>query len=199
MRGWQPECWASCSQSENDGLPESGDIVDLAPSADAVLISAVSPPVSVTTSPTRSAGSVGADGTVLSNVWSGQELHIFAFQKNVETGKTIGEKITTDVTKLPFYDKVGIADNEAKIALRWKDNLPLYFPRSGAYDFFGYYADDALTGAPQVGTNTLYAPFTIDGSHDLMIAKAVLTDEDKALEGFLEADWNKAYSSYTAS
>lgn len=189
---------ASCSQSENDGLPESGDIVDLSPSADAILISAVSPSVSVTTSSTRSSGSVGADGTVLSNVWSGQELHIFAFQKNVETGKTIGEKITTDVTKLPFYDKVGIADNEAKVALRWKDNLRLYFPRSGAYDFFGYYADDALTGAPQVGANTLYAPFTIDGSHDLMIAKAVLTDDDKALEGFIEADWNKAYSSYTA-
>lgn len=186
---------ASCSQSENDGLPEGN--IDLTPSADEVFISAVTPSASITTS-TRSSGSIGADGVDLTNTWSAQELHIFAFQKNVETGKTIGEKITTDVTKLPFFDKVGIADNQSKIALKWKDNLPLYFPRSGAYDFFGYYADDALTGQLRVGANTLYAPFTIDGSQDLLIAKAVLTNDDKALLGDDEAEWNKAYSSYTA-
>lgn len=46
------------------------------------------------------------------------------------------------------------------------------------------------------GTNVCYVPFTIDGSQDLMTAKAALTDEDKTkLDA---ADYNKAYSSYTA-
>lgn len=186
---------ASCSQSENDGLPE-GDI-DLTPSGDKVFISAVTPSASITTS-TRSSGSIGADGTELNNAWSGQELHIFAFQKNVQTGKTIGEKITTDRSKLPFYDKVGVANSGSEFAVEWTDNLPLYFPRSGAYDFFGYYADDALTGALKVENNTMYSNFTIDGSQDLLIAKAALTDADKTALGNNEAEYNKAYSSYTA-
>lgn len=186
---------ASCSQSENDGLPE-GDI-DLTPSGDKVFISAVTPSASITTS-TRSSGSIGADGTELNNAWSGQELHIFAFQKNVQTGKTIGEKITTDRSKLPFYDKVGVANSGSEFAVEWKDNLPLYFPRSGAYDFFGYYADDALIGALLVENNTMYSNFRIDGSQDLLIAKAALTEADKTALGNNEAEYNKAYSSYTA-
>lgn len=73
----------------------------------------------------------------------------------------------------------------------------LYFPRSGAYDFFGYYADDALGANPtyETGTNTLYANFTIDGSQDLMIAKAKLSTEQEAALG---DDKYKAYSAYTA-
>lgn len=184
---------ASCSQSEDDGSSQNewtGGGADAA----AISLSAVAPPAKITAN-TRSTGTVG--GTGEANVWSGQELHIFAFQKDPATGETYGDKITTDKS---FFDQVGIADANNTTVVRWKQGSTLYFPRSGAYDFFGYYADDALGGTPQhlAGTNTLYSPFTIDGSQDLMIAKAALTDDDKKLPDFADTDWNKAYSSYTA-
>lgn len=98
---------ASCSQGENDGLPQ-GDSVNGGTDAAPILLSAVAPSASVEAS-TRSAGTVGGKGDA--NVWSGQRLHIFAFQKDATTGETYGDKITGDKT---FFDKIGIAasDNE---------------------------------------------------------------------------------------
>ena len=61
---------ASCSQSENGDLPEGGS-ESSKPDADKILISAVSPSVSVNV--TRSSGTIGADGTTLNTGWSGQE------------------------------------------------------------------------------------------------------------------------------
>ena len=68
---------ASCSQNENEGLPDN-EPVDLTPSAEPIMISAASPSVVVNT---RSAGSIGADGASdPTNTWSGQDLYIFAKQ-----------------------------------------------------------------------------------------------------------------------
>lgn len=187
---------ASCSQSDevNNG---SGN--PLEPSADAIMISAESPSISVGAS-TRSAGSVGADGATLSNEWDGQRLHMFAFPKDAVSGKTVSEKITQDHAYSPLFDNVAVAAAGTSATITWADGKTVYFPRNGAYDFFGYYADDATTGNPTVeamaGSNVCYVPFTITGSEDLMTAKAALTDADK---GKLETgDYNKAYSSYTA-
>lgn len=181
---------ASCSQGENDGLPQ-GDSVNGGTDAAPILLSAVAPSASVEAS-TRSAGTVGGKGDA--NVWSGQRLHIFAFQKDATTGETYGDKITGDKT---FFDKIGIAASDNETVVKWENDQTLYFPRSGAYDFFGYYADDALGANPtyETGTNTLYANFTIDGSQDLMIAKAKLSTEQEAALG---DDKYKAYSAYTA-
>ncbi|EEX44185.1 MULTISPECIES: fimbrillin family protein [Bacteroides] len=181
---------ASCSQGENDGLPQD-DSVNGGTDAAPILLSAVAPSASVEAS-TRSAGTVGGKGDA--NVWSGQRLHIFAFQKDATTGETYGDKITGDKT---FFDKIGIAASDNETVVKWENDQTLYFPRSGAYDFFGYYADDALGANPtyETGTNTLYANFTIDGSQDLMIAKAKLSTEQEAALG---DDKYKAYSAYTA-
>lgn len=187
---------ASCSQSDE---VNNGSDNPLEPSADPILISAVSPSISVDAS-TRSAGSVGADGATLNNVWSGQKLHMFAFPKDATTGKTVDEKITQDHAYAPLFNKVAVAAANASTTISWEDGKTVYFPRNGAYDFFGYYADDARTGEPTVesmaGSNVCYIPFAINGSQDLMTAKAALTpDDQKKLEA---ADYNKAYSSYTA-
>lgn len=87
---------ASCSQGENDGLPQD-DSVNGGTDAAPILLSAVAPSASVEAS-TRSAGTVGGKGDA--NVWSGQRLHIFAFQKDATTGETYGDKITGDKTFL---------------------------------------------------------------------------------------------------
>ena len=67
---------ASCSQNENDGLPNN-EPADLTPSADAILLSAAAPSVTVNAS-TRSAGTIGGDGANITNSWSGQKLYIYA-------------------------------------------------------------------------------------------------------------------------
>ncbi|WP_448779324.1 fimbrillin family protein [Bacteroides congonensis] len=182
---------ASCSQSENDGALPGGNPANPESDAMPIMISAVAPLASVSAS-TRSTGTVGGVGDG-QNVWSGQELHIFAFQKDADTGITYGDKIMND--KETFYDKVGIAKENNSVAVEWKAGGILYFPRSGAYDFFGYYADDALTSTNYTAeNNSLYGNFEIDGSQDLMIAKAKLL----GTESLEEADKNKAYSAYTA-
>ena len=81
---------ASCSQSENEGVP-GNEPVDLTPSADAILLSAAAP--SVTVNATRSAGTIGGDGAVISNEWSGQKLYIYACQKDSKTGVTMSDRI----------------------------------------------------------------------------------------------------------
>lgn len=184
---------ASCSQSEDEGTSQN-EWVNGGTDAAPISLSAIAPSTKISAS-TRSAGTVG--GTGKDNVWTGQRLHIFAFQKDPSTGETYGDKIMSDKS---FYDQVGIADAENTVEIKWEQGGTLYFPRSGAYDFFGYYADDALGATPQYTAedNKLYSQFTIDGSQDLMIAKAELTEADKLLPGFAQADWNKAYSSYTA-
>lgn len=186
---------ASCSQNENEGLPDN-EPVDLTPSAEPIMISAASPSVVVNT---RSAGSIGADGASdPTNTWSGQDLYIFACQKNSETGETMNDRIP-DPTTYPLYNEHGTVASGKTASIVWENNKTLYFPRSNAYDFFGYYADDASTKAPTVMTlnnaNVLYVPFTINGSQDLMIAKAALTEQQKTDLG---ENVNKAYSAFTA-
>lgn len=143
----------------------------------------------------RSVGSVGADGgTTPNNLWSGQMLTLFAFPKDIGTEQTV---ITNDPSKCPFFAKNAIAATGTVAGtISWADNNAVYFPRNGAYDFFGYHSDGAVKETPTYnGTNAYSAPFKIDGSQDLMYAKAMLTDQQKQALG---SDANKAFSSYTA-
>lgn len=49
---------------------------------------------------------------------------------------------------------------------------PFYYDLQKTYDFFGYYADDAATSAPVVSADAITVPVTIDGTQDIMLAKA---------------------------
>lgn len=187
---------ASCSKDSYDGAsdPDGTSGADAMP----IMISAAAPPTVTVGGNTRSVGSVGADGTgMATNTWNGQTLTMFAFPKDIGTEKTV---ITGDNTKCPFFGKLATAAKGTDGGtITWADKNVVYFPRNGAYDFFGYHSDGAVTGSPAYttvdGENVYAADYTIDGSQDLMYAKAVLTDVQK---GLLKDDANKAFSSYTA-
>lgn len=49
---------------------------------------------------------------------------------------------------------------------------PFYYDLDKKYEFFGYFADDAVTGAPVVSADAISVPVTIDGTQDIMLAKA---------------------------
>lgn len=167
---------ASCSQSENGELPD-GSSGSSKPDADAILISAVAPSVSVNV--TRSAGTIGANGAELNTGWSGQELYVFGYRKEGNVAQ-----ITSTSTDWVFsnqYQKAianrGDESDPSSTTLKWVDgtdneNVTLYYPRANYYDFFGYYADAASDIEDVVTENgTSSVPFTITGSEDLMIAK----------------------------
>lgn len=99
-----------------------------------------------------------------------------AIFKTPSTG-TAGEatRYETDPTRV---DKIG----EVK-----------YYPSVGVFDFYGYRLDDAAIAEPVTSETTISVPFTLDGSQDVMVAKAVPAAEDLAQVGA-----ERIYSAYAA-
>lgn len=150
----------------------------------------------------RGSGSVGGtDGK-----WNGQNLRILAFRK----GKISSE--ASDITEIGPTGIIATArENATSSGLMWANDITLYYPIQNAYDFYGYYIDDIPDNGVTLIPDTedtpgeIVVPVQIDGTQDLMVAKAELTDAQKALlDGNLttdeekEAEYAKAYSSYTA-
>lgn len=150
----------------------------------------------------RGLGSVGGtDGK-----WNGQKLRILAFRK----GKISNE--AADITEIGSGGIIATTrENAASSGLMWANDITLYYPIQNAYDFYGYYIDDIADNSATIIPDTedtpgkIVVPVQIDGTQDLMVAKAELTDAQKALlDGSLttdeekEIEYAKAYSSYTA-
>lgn len=77
---------------------------------------------------------------------------------------------------IPGMD-ASLAKGEAMI----EDGTINYYPPKGNFDFFGYHADDAVTGAVDkttAATSLWTVPFTINGTQDLMSTKAALTGDE---------------------
>lgn len=91
---------------------------------------------------TRGAGAIGvpgADGTL--GTWNGQKLKILAFRKN---------KISVEAADVEDIGAVGAwattTTQAAVSGLAWENGATLYYPIQNAYDFYGYYIDDAMNG-----------------------------------------------------
>lgn len=126
-----------------------------------------------TTTSTRGTGTVGGSGE--SNVWNGQKFNVFMLNKG-----------TVDLAM--FEDEGAIYDNEVFIApinavsgpALPENNHVKYYPAQGEYDFWGYRLDDCATGNSETSADEtqLLIPFKIDGSQDIMVGKAMPTQED---------------------
>lgn len=165
-----------------------------------ILLSVSSPSIDVARGTTRGTGTVGGVGAG-TNVWEGQRIKVFMFDKNSLT-------LTLDGVT-PYYDDTemitpGTAENlitpapnatsgEAMIS----DGTIKYYPAVGNFDFFGYHGDDAITGGLNTTENLWTVPFTINGSQDLMSTKAApqawsaLTTDQKAK--FVDEDAYKEF------
>lgn len=149
----------------------------------------------------RGTGAIG----LIDGKWDNQKLKIMAFRK----GK-ISED-AADVTGIPPTGIIGTTNaNAATSGLIWDGGVTLYYPIQNAYDFYGYYIDD-IADNPVITPDVEGAPgevaigVTIDGTQDLLVSKAILTDAQKTmLDGSLttdeekEKEYAKAYSSYAA-
>jgi len=198
---------ASCS---SESLTGSDPNIEPTPQEDRVPIE-IGVATAQTKASTRGVGTVGdvASGT---NIWQGEKVNVFMFEKGTLT-------LATDGTN-SLYDNVALTTpndgtSASGIAYEYYDNtVPAdgvddrvkykYYPVTGNFDFWGYYADDAATGAPArdvaaPNTTEISVPFSINGTQDLMVAKAKpTTAQATTISGWDAADQERYYSAFAA-
>lgn len=125
---------------------------------------------------TKGTGTVdNVDGTVN---WGERTVRVYAVEKG-----TMPEELKDRATA-PLLSGVDIRPADAvEGVITVKDTETYYYPRKGAFDFYGFYSDDAVAGPLadavkyDAEKQSYYAPFTIDGTQDLMMAKAAPNQE----------------------
>ena len=141
---------------------------------------------------TRGTGTVGGvyDGEteVTPNKWAGQKINVYMFEKGT-LDLAIGNR-TELYNNAEMTTPVGEVTGEADLA--GKDFK--YYPPVGAFDFWGYRLDGAngtevpAADATENPTN-MNVDFTIDGTQDVMRAKAEYTVPESGYPGTVtEAD-----------
>lgn len=157
---------------------------------------------------TRGTGTVGGT-TVEENVWSGQELNVCMFQKDSQNKSTlvyateINQSTGEEVNIFDAYTTLNAPDGAVSGEAIRTDEYIKYYPVQGSFDFWGFHLDDAWdpTNTPEIvenedGTQSMVVPFVIDGSQDIMAAKAVPTEDDILAIG--EENATRIYSAYAA-
>lgn len=141
---------------------------------------------------TRGTGAVGdIENEETQSLWHNDTLHIFAINKYASdltkelTGREDYNIPTFLMGNLEGQGVIGTAPDSLNIGLvkDWQaEDKPLYYPLNGAYNFFGFHTDDAhLSQQPYLSedNSTMKFDVTFNGTQDIMIAKAELTDADK--------------------
>lgn len=126
---------------------------------------------------TRGTGTVG-DTSATANEWKGQNFNVYMLCKDVAgkdsmaIAKFSGAEIYNNAQ---FVAPNGGAMNIATPV----DAQTKYYPSTRNFNFYAYRLDDAGTAAPSFDANndSLSVPFSIDGSQDIMVAKAYLTTD----------------------
>lgn len=136
---------------------------------------------------TRGVGMVGGLAEN-ENVWKQEELYILMTQTGTVNPVApdyeyaeyeVGDYILNNV-------KVTAPDNKSwgpvtgvNDAVAPQVGHHYYYPTKGIFDFYGYYVDDALNGELQRGEDSISVKVEIDGSQDLMVAKADFAADDQ--------------------
>ena len=168
---------------------------------------------------TRGIGTVGGT-TVGTNVWKGEKVNVFMFDKNkldlAEDVPGSGDYLYNDVVLTTPND--GSSTGQAFEYLTPTTIQHKYYPQGKErnFDFWGYYVDDANVAAvaadaenavdatsPQAseivnGDQDVIVPFIINGTQDLMVAKAYPNETDAATIATWGDDKDRFYSAFAA-
>ena len=164
---------------------------------------------------TRGSGAVGDLVGDVNNVWKGQKINAFMFDKGKLTIPTDEEGDIYNNTELTT--PTGVESGIAQQYLTPTTIKHKYYPQRGNFDFWGYYADDANAAAVladpanavdatnpiasvlNAGDEDVIVPFIINGTQDLMVAKAVPVGADAtAIAGWDAANQDRYYSAFAA-
>ena len=139
---------------------------------------------------TRGTGTIGDIEGAVANVWNGEKINVLMLQQGTVTPALFdGAPICVDDT---FALPVGSASGAATPV----DGMYRYFPATGCSDFWAYRLDDAKDVELTQTASAWKATFQIDGSQDIMVAKAVPSTADLNKLGKNKKSWY--YSAYSA-
>ena len=154
--------------------------------------------VDVTTRGTGAVGDVDGD----KNIWRGEKLNVYMFNKGTFTiagnDANYDEEITADEYLFENTEITANNSDNSSVVASYEGNK--YYPMTGNYDFFAYYADDAVQGAPAESGDKYVIPVVIDGSQDLMVAKADMptAQKDAFVAAVGEDNKDRYYSAFSA-
>lgn len=185
---------SSCSKDNEpvnttDPTPENPGVIDDTKPAEIRL--GIGTP---TIASTRGTGSVGDLAGEAGNVWNGQTLSIYMFEKGTVKQVMDGGNYIFDseTFRAPFKNEVS---NTNVGAIKFITGNIKYYPVKGQFDFYGYHLDtDATPTVTNDGTN-LTVEATIDGTNDVMAATTYFTSEDSVK--LINAALKKAKKEYT--
>jgi hypothetical protein len=147
---------------------------------------------------TRGTGTVGSLTDSADNVWNKQIVNVFMFKKD-----SLRLALTDLSDPTPLYNDVTFFTPDGVLSNRAIDltNAVKYYPTTDKFDFWGYRLDDAvrldtIAGINRKDSTRAVLPFRIDGSQDVMVAKAVPSHDDTLALGTDKV--NRAYSAYAA-
>ena len=123
--------------------------------------------------------------------WKSQEIYLLGYERN--NGFAIADALIPNIkTTAPADDRSGSIEVKHPAGSTYAGQP--YFYGNGVYDFYGYYVNDAATGDLSTDANGASIAIKIDGTQDIMAAKA--DPEWDTESGAVTAD--KAYSAYAA-
>lgn len=154
---------------------------------------------------TRGTGTVGSvdDGTgsttLANNHWNSEKINVFMFNKGTLDLAMFndGVNIPTEVYNNQLFTTPSSLEDPNSVAAVAACGVK-YYPPQGNFDFWGYRLDDASTGSPVWEDSLVSVPFTIDGSQDVMVAKAVLTQVQQAETAGWGENVDRYYSAFAA-
>ena len=163
------------------------------------------------TASTRGTGTVGDLASEATNVWAGQTFNLFMFEKGTFTTarKTVNEQEADIFNNAELTaPNANEATGAATLILNDVVNYN-YYPTTGAFDFWAYRLDDAVTGDPVgvVGAGStatddateVTVPFEIDGSQDILVGVPdPAADLATLQESYPTATADQIYSAYSA-
>ena len=179
----------SCSSDDNFTAEESmgADSQTVADAQPMPILLGVSPNSIEVTRGTGTVGDIEGEAT---NVWKGEKINVLMLNQGTMTPTQFeGVDICVDDT---FALPVG-STSGAAIPV---DGKFRYFPATGCSDFWAYRLDDATNVELTQTASAWKASFQIDGSQDIMVAKAVPSTADLNKLGKNKKSWY--YSAYSA-
>lgn len=139
---------------------------------------------------TRGTGTVGDIEGAVANVWNGEKINVLMLNQGTVTPTQFeGADICVD-------DTFALPEGSASGAATPIDGKYRYFPATGCSDFWAYRLDDAKNVELTQTASAWKATFQIDGSQDIMVAKAVPSTADLNKLGKNQKSWY--YSAYSA-
>lgn len=161
-------------------------------------------------STTRGTGTVGSLGTdAANNKWGGQTFNVYMLNKGTLTVAKDAEnnEIYNNTEFTAPNELAGVPDNTPAMHVTTNadggltiDTKVSYFPQEGNFDFWAYRLDRAQgTNVPAVENDSMTVQFTIDGSQDIMVAKAVpnVAKNDDGTYGGEKVKEERIFSAYS--